>query len=44
MAEFLDAFADAAGAFLGASLYVSYLALRARRLRPRSDAHDRPAY
>ena len=31
MAEFLDAFADAAGAFAGAAMYVAFLALLARR-------------
>lgn len=45
MAEFLDAFADAAGAFLGAAAYVSALAIKARRLRPEAhDRGDRPAY
>lgn len=44
-ADFLDAFADAAGAFLGAALYVSALALKARRLRPAGhDRGDRPVY
>ena len=39
-AEFLDAFADAAGAFAGAAMYVAFLALLARRLRPAADPAD----